>query len=245
MWQYSGNSPTAAMYSTVHRSDFRRVYPCIKPMVSLNRFWMSSILLIFLACSSSRIFALRSFSSGLRFFLPIVKTSDVVLLFYTTSEVYTKLGIVPLYSKLTKISFLFGRDRFSAEAARCGGVIRSLALWSPGPGAALACGWPQNDCCGSQPPHTPLPFCWAIVSANLNWPPFPEKNRFGINFPRRFFFALTHFITHLMPLPHNFIEKFPDGFGGFFVISLDFVPICGECVHTARVPNNGFYLTFR
>ncbi|SFJ41632.1 Phage integrase family protein [Ruminococcaceae bacterium D5] len=89
MWQYSGNSPTAAMYSTVHRSDFRRVYPCIKPMVSLNRFWMSSILLIFLACSSSRIFALRSFSSGLRFFLPIVKTSDVVLLFYTTSKVYT------------------------------------------------------------------------------------------------------------------------------------------------------------
>ena len=97
MWQYSGNSPTAAMYSTVHRSDFRRVYPCIKPMVSLNRFWMSSILLIFLACSSSRIFALRSFSSGLRFFLPIVKTSDVVLLFYTTSKVYTKLGIVPFW----------------------------------------------------------------------------------------------------------------------------------------------------
>ena len=54
------------------------------------------MLLILLACSSSRIFALRSFSSGLRFFLPIVKTSDVVLLFYTTSKVYIKLGIVPL-----------------------------------------------------------------------------------------------------------------------------------------------------
>lgn len=31
----------------------------------------------------------------LPFFLAIVKTSDVVILFYTTPEVYTKLGIAP------------------------------------------------------------------------------------------------------------------------------------------------------
>ena len=33
-------------------------------------------------------------SSGVRFFLAICNTSDVVLLFYTTSEVYTKFGMV-------------------------------------------------------------------------------------------------------------------------------------------------------
>ena len=38
---------------------------------------------------------LRACSSGLRFFLLlIVKTSNVVLLFYTTSEVYTIFGMV-------------------------------------------------------------------------------------------------------------------------------------------------------
>ncbi|MGN8889422.1 hypothetical protein, partial [Dysosmobacter sp. HCP28S3_G4] len=36
----------------------------------------------------------RAFSSGVRFFLAICNTSDVVLLFYTTSEVYTKFGMV-------------------------------------------------------------------------------------------------------------------------------------------------------
>ncbi|MCI5484871.1 MAG: hypothetical protein MR426_07415, partial [Clostridiales bacterium] len=36
----------------------------------------------------------RAFSSGVRFFLAICKTSNVVLLFYTTSEVYTKFGMV-------------------------------------------------------------------------------------------------------------------------------------------------------
>ena len=39
-------------------------------------------------------FSLRAFSSGVRFFLAICKTSNVVLLFYTTLEVYTKLRIV-------------------------------------------------------------------------------------------------------------------------------------------------------
>ena len=45
-------------------------------------------------CNSSRIFSRRAFSSGVRFFLAICNTSDVVLLFYTTSEVYTKFGMV-------------------------------------------------------------------------------------------------------------------------------------------------------
>lgn len=45
-------------------------------------------------CSSSRIFSRRAFSSGVRFFLAICNTSDVVLLFYTTSEVCTKFGMV-------------------------------------------------------------------------------------------------------------------------------------------------------
>ena len=36
----------------------------------------------------------RAFSSGVRFFLAIIKTSNVVLLFYTTSEVYTNFGMV-------------------------------------------------------------------------------------------------------------------------------------------------------
>jgi RHS repeat-associated core domain len=44
--------------------------------------------------SSSLIFARLSFSSGLRFFLDILKTSISVLLFYTTLEVYTVLGTV-------------------------------------------------------------------------------------------------------------------------------------------------------
>ena len=55
------------------------------------------MLLMLLACRSSRIFALRACSSGLRFFLLLIsKTSHVVLLFYTTSEVYTNFGMVSL-----------------------------------------------------------------------------------------------------------------------------------------------------
>lgn len=42
-------------------------------IVSLNRLWMSSILLMLLACKSSLIFALRACSSGLRVFLPMIK----------------------------------------------------------------------------------------------------------------------------------------------------------------------------
>lgn len=63
-----------------------------------------------LSCRSSRIFALRACSSGLRFFLLlIVKTSNVVLLFYTTSEVYTIFGMVshPL--------ILFNRDSVQSQ----------------------------------------------------------------------------------------------------------------------------------
>ncbi|MGN8889275.1 hypothetical protein, partial [Dysosmobacter sp. HCP28S3_G4] len=41
----------------------------------------------------------RAFSSGVRFFLAICNTSDVVLLFYTTSEVYTKFGMVSMNLK--------------------------------------------------------------------------------------------------------------------------------------------------
>lgn len=39
---------------------------------SLNRFWMSSMLPMFVSFSSSRISALRFFSSGIRFFLTMV-----------------------------------------------------------------------------------------------------------------------------------------------------------------------------
>ena len=35
-----------------------------------------------------------AFSSGVRFFLAIILTSNVVLLFYTTLEVYTLFGMV-------------------------------------------------------------------------------------------------------------------------------------------------------
>src|SRR5699024_10036551 len=63
-------------------------------MVSLNRFWISSMLPMFAICSSSRIFSRRAFSSGVRFFLAIFKTSCAVLLFYTIQEVYTNLRIV-------------------------------------------------------------------------------------------------------------------------------------------------------
>ena len=49
---------------------------------------------MFAICSSSRIFSRRAFSSGVRFFLTICKTSCVVLLFYITREVYTKFRTV-------------------------------------------------------------------------------------------------------------------------------------------------------
>ena len=52
------------------------------------------MLLTLATCSSSRIFARRSFSSGLRVFLAIVLTSIFVLLFYTMILVYTKFGMV-------------------------------------------------------------------------------------------------------------------------------------------------------
>ena len=44
--------------------------------------------------SSSRIFSRRAFSSGVRFFLAMCYTSCVMLLFYTSREVYTKFGTV-------------------------------------------------------------------------------------------------------------------------------------------------------
>ncbi|WP_318362384.1 hypothetical protein, partial [uncultured Agathobaculum sp.] len=43
--------------------------------------------------SSSRIFDLRAFSSGVRFFTGILLPSTVVSLFYTFAEVYTKFGM--------------------------------------------------------------------------------------------------------------------------------------------------------
>ena len=58
---------------------------------------------MFAICNSSRIFSRRAFSSGVRFFLAICKTSNVVLLFYTTSEVYTKFGMVSITKN--KLSF--------------------------------------------------------------------------------------------------------------------------------------------
>ncbi|MBQ6569206.1 MAG: hypothetical protein IJL87_03020, partial [Clostridia bacterium] len=46
-------------------------------------------------CNSSLIFALRFSSSGLLFLLLLIfNTSKVMLLFYTTLEVYTILGMV-------------------------------------------------------------------------------------------------------------------------------------------------------
>lgn len=62
-------------------------------IVFLNSSWMSSMLPIFASCSNSRIFSRRTFFSGVRSFLAIVKTSNVLPLFYTTSELYTNLGI--------------------------------------------------------------------------------------------------------------------------------------------------------
>src|SRR5699024_9852979 len=63
-------------------------------MVSLNRFWMSSMLPMFAICNSSRIFSRRAFSSGVRFLLAMCNTSCLLLLFYTSQQVYTNYGIV-------------------------------------------------------------------------------------------------------------------------------------------------------
>src|SRR5699024_10211772 len=63
-------------------------------MVSLNRFWMSSMLPMFAICKSSRIFSRRAFSSGLRFLLAMCNTSCLLLLFYNSQQVYTNYGIV-------------------------------------------------------------------------------------------------------------------------------------------------------
>src|SRR5699024_4999059 len=63
-------------------------------MVSLNRLWMSSMLPMFAICNSSRIFSRRAFSSRLRFLLAICNTSCLLLLFYTSQQVYTNYGIV-------------------------------------------------------------------------------------------------------------------------------------------------------
>ena len=49
---------------------------------------------MFAICSSYRIFSRRSFSSGVRSFLAMCFTSCVMLLFYTSWEVYTKFGTV-------------------------------------------------------------------------------------------------------------------------------------------------------
>src|SRR5699024_4116321 len=65
-------------------------------MVSLNRLWMSSMLPMFAICKSSRIFSRRAFSSGVRFFLAMCNTSCLLLLFYTSQQVYTNYGIVSL-----------------------------------------------------------------------------------------------------------------------------------------------------
>lgn len=65
-------------------------------IVSLNWFWIFSALITLLSCSSSPIFARLSISSGLRFRLAITKTSNVVLLFFATLEVYTVFGMVSI-----------------------------------------------------------------------------------------------------------------------------------------------------
>src|SRR5699024_9402210 len=62
-------------------------------MVSLNRFWMSSMLPMFAIFNSSRIFSRRALSSGVRFFLAMCNTSCLLLLFYTSQQVYTNYGI--------------------------------------------------------------------------------------------------------------------------------------------------------
>ena len=63
------------------------------------------MLLILLACSSSRVFALHSFSSRLRFFLAILKppVCGMTLLFY--SEVYTKFRVGPRASTRSMLNF--------------------------------------------------------------------------------------------------------------------------------------------
>ena len=51
------------------------------------------MLVMLLISSSSRIFDLRAFSSGVRFFTGILLSSTVISLFYTFAEVYTKFGM--------------------------------------------------------------------------------------------------------------------------------------------------------
>src|SRR5699024_1919033 len=63
-------------------------------MVSLNRFWISSMLPMFAICNSSRIFSRRALSSGVRFLLAMCNTSCLLFLFYTSQQVYTNYGIV-------------------------------------------------------------------------------------------------------------------------------------------------------
>ena len=51
------------------------------------------MLVMLLISSSSRIFDLRAFSFGVRFFTGILLPSTVISLFYTFAEVYTKFGM--------------------------------------------------------------------------------------------------------------------------------------------------------
>ena len=58
---------------------------------------------------------LRAFSSGVRFFLAICNTSNVVLLFYAISEVYTNFGMVSvMLGSMSQCSDRVPPNRFKA-----------------------------------------------------------------------------------------------------------------------------------
>ena len=111
LWGYTVHKGTVLYLALEddHRRLQERMFRMFGMDGTLNRFWMSSMLPILLKCSSSRIFARRSCSSELRFLLPICKTSIVVLLFYTTTEVYTILGIVLCLDNGWYLERLLGR----------------------------------------------------------------------------------------------------------------------------------------
>src|SRR5699024_2418646 len=64
-------------------------------MVSLNRFWMSSMLPLFAICNSSRLFSRLAFSPGVRFLLAMCNTSCLL-----ASILHLSAGLHKLWDSL-------------------------------------------------------------------------------------------------------------------------------------------------